>query len=394
MNCNFDKTYCFFSARYLPYLGGVERYTYNLAKELTANGNKVIIVTSLIGNEAIYEEKEEGTIIRMPSYKVLNGRFPIIKLNKATRRLLNKLKYCHIDAIIINTRFYLLSYVGAKFAKKNRIDAIVIEHGTGHFSINNKFFDFVGHIYEHIISRLIKDCIYDYFGVSLECTKWLKHFNINANGVLYNAINEKEIYDICQKDNLTVKNMIKYDEHNIIITFAGRLIQEKGVLKLINAFEAVKKRHKNVKLCIAGDGDLYHKLITENYEGVYLLGKLSFKDIISLLKLSEIFCLPTDYPEGLPTSVLEAIACKNFIITTKAGGSKEIILDNTFGIIFDQNNEQELQEKLLFAIENKSIRKSAIEKAYAKVLNEFTWSNTAEKLINFFENTIAKKQAI
>ena len=40
------KRYCIFSAQYLPHMGGVERYTYNLAKELINQGNEVVVVTS------------------------------------------------------------------------------------------------------------------------------------------------------------------------------------------------------------------------------------------------------------------------------------------------------------------------------------------------------------
>ena len=184
-----NKIYCFFSARYLPYLGGVERYTYNLAKELVSKGNKVIIVTSLLGEEPVYEEKEEGIIVRVPSYKLLNGRFPVIKYNKELKDALNRLRKHSIDYVVVNTRFYLLSYVGARFAKKEKIPAIVIEHGTGHFTVNNKLFDFAGHIYEHFISSMVKRCVDNYYGVSLECNKWLEHFRITAKGVLYNAIN-------------------------------------------------------------------------------------------------------------------------------------------------------------------------------------------------------------
>ena len=46
--------------------------------------------------------------------------------------------------MIINTRFYLHSLYGAKFAKSKGIPSIVIEHGTSHLSVNNKLFDTVG----------------------------------------------------------------------------------------------------------------------------------------------------------------------------------------------------------------------------------------------------------
>ena len=151
-----NKTYCFFSARYLPYLGGVERYTYNLAKELISLGNNVIIITSLIGTEPIYEENKCLKIYRLPSFRLLDGRFPVVKNNKDVKKIFSEINKNPIDYVVINTRFYLLSYWGAVFAKKSKIQAIVIEHGTGHFTVNNKLFDFVGHIYEHFISFLMK----------------------------------------------------------------------------------------------------------------------------------------------------------------------------------------------------------------------------------------------
>lgn len=108
----------FFSARYLPYLGGVERYTYNLAKELISLGNNVIIITSLIGTEPIYEENECLKIYRLPSFRLLDGRFPVVKNNKDVKKIFSEINKNPIDYVVINTRFYLLSYWGAVFAKK------------------------------------------------------------------------------------------------------------------------------------------------------------------------------------------------------------------------------------------------------------------------------------
>lgn len=380
-----NKTYCFFSARYLPYLGGVERYTFNLARELVNRGNKVIIITSHIGDEKAYEEDGNIIVFRLESLNLLNGRFPVAKYNKDNRKIFKTIKKLSIDYVVINTRFYVLSYIGALFAKNNNISSIVIEHGTGHFTVNNKFFDFAGHIYEHAISKLVKKNVKDFYGVSLECNKWLKHFNITAKGVVYNAINEKQIFNLCKEQNTRIKETIAYNEKDIIITFTGRLIAEKGILKLIAAFKEVKDQYPNAKLCIAGDGNLFNNLLKENNTGVYMLGKLSFDNVISLLKLTTIFCLPTDYPEGLPTSVLEAIACKCYIITSAAGGAKEVILDSTYGTIMKNNDKDEIREMLLKAISDSKRRETAVEKSYERVCNKFTWQQTAEDLTKIFE---------
>lgn len=44
------KNYCIFAAQFLPHMGGVERYTYNLAKKLIEKGNSVMVVTSDISS--------------------------------------------------------------------------------------------------------------------------------------------------------------------------------------------------------------------------------------------------------------------------------------------------------------------------------------------------------
>ena len=62
------KKYCIFAAQYFPHLGGVERYTYNLAKTLMKDGNKVVVVTSNVYNLKHYEKMDEIPIYRMPCW--------------------------------------------------------------------------------------------------------------------------------------------------------------------------------------------------------------------------------------------------------------------------------------------------------------------------------------
>ena len=74
---------------------------------------------------------------------------------------------------------------------------------------------------------------------------------------------------------------------------------------------------------------------------------MPFDNIVALLKETDIFCLPTVFPEGLPTSVLEAIACKCFVITTDRGGSKEVIINRDYGIIMNSNESEEVYKNLV-----------------------------------------------
>ena len=77
------QTIAIFSGYYLPHLGGVERYTYNLAKKLKNMGYKIIIVTSRYDeNLKEIEDTEYAKIFRLPTYKIVSSRYPINKQNK------------------------------------------------------------------------------------------------------------------------------------------------------------------------------------------------------------------------------------------------------------------------------------------------------------------------
>lgn len=80
-------TICYFSAQYLPTVGGVERYTWNLARCTVAAGHRAIVVTSALPNLPEHEIDGDGIeIYRLPVCPVMNGRFPVIKPGGALSR--------------------------------------------------------------------------------------------------------------------------------------------------------------------------------------------------------------------------------------------------------------------------------------------------------------------
>ena len=380
-----NKTYCIFSAQYLPHLGGVERYTNNLGKKLVENGNKVVVVTSNTEKLQNKEEMDNILVYRMPCFNLLNGRFPILRFGKEGNNLYKELLSMEIDEVIINTRFYIHSYFGVKYAKKKKIKPILIEHGTDHFTVNNKILDWFGALYEHGITWAIKRKCDNFYGVSKACSNWLRHFGIMSKGELYNAVDTNHINQIIRNVKRTIRDEYKLEKESIIITYAGRLVKEKGVQKLITAFLRVRENYPNLDLFIAGDGDLYDELKQINNSNIHILGKVPFEQVVRLMKDSDIFVLPTDYPEGFPTSVLEAVACNCFVITTEAGGSKELIINHDYGIVMKDNTVDELIETLSEAILNWEYREKAVKLSYSRLLGYFTWNvitNKVEEVCN------------
>lgn len=376
------KRYCIFTAQYLPHLGGVERYTYNLAKKLIEKGNEVVIVTSNVYKLAEFEVMDGIPVYRLPCLNLLAGRYPVLKPTKVFRKINKALKEQHFDMVIVNTRFYFHSLYGMLFAKKKGIKCITIEHGTGHLSVHNKFFDKIGSIFEHILTAIDKRLCKDYYGVSKACNEWVKHFGITAKGVLYNSI---DVNDIAELSNRRVTDYRK--QHNIpqsatVITFTGRLLKEKGLPQLLNVADKLCKEQDDLYLFIAGDGDMEEEVNRRGTDRIIPLGRIDYEHIAALLNDTDIFCLPTSYAEGLPTSVLEAAACKCYCVTTARGGAKELLLNEQYGSVIENNDEDILYAELKRVINDKPLRKAAVEKTFNELKDNFTWETVAKRVEN------------
>ncbi len=399
-------TFCFFSAQYLPTVGGVERYTASLAKKLIQNGHKVVVVTSSLKGKAMYEIYEGVHVYRVPSVPLLSGRLPFAVPFIKWYKIKKHLKKLNINFITVQTRLYPLSLLGVNFAKHNKIKHIVVEHGAAHL-INGGIVGKMCGIYEHALMALVKRGNTQFFGVSKAATNWLCHFNISTNNTLYNAVNPNEL---CKKANETIQkygnekqfiNMLinkakkqergqtnlptqQFTDENETqplntIAFSGRFIPEKGIMPLIQAFKNIQNKHKNAVLLIGGGGPQQSEIQQNLPQNAYIVGMLTYEENLAFIKSADIFCLPS-FSEGFSTTVLEAAALKTAIITTNTGGSPELILNSEHGIIIEDTNVQTIEKALDEMLSNNELRKIMTQKTYEVLCNNFTWNSVCEKL--------------
>lgn len=360
-----------FSGFYLPFLGGIERYTNKLSAELTRLGYKVVIVTTNHDNLNNYESGNLA-IYRLPTRGLFKNRYPIIRHGQEFYDLMSQIEAERVAHVVCNTRFQLTTILGARFAKKHNIKPIVIEHGSSHFSVGNKLLDSFGVLYEHCLTSLVKFYVKDFYGVSERCNQWLKHYHIKAKGVFYNSV-DGDTYDKFKSS--------KYKRNfgdKIVISYAGRVMREKGVEMLLDSFIGLDD--SNTVLVIAGDGPLL-SFLKDKYKNprIFFEGKLDYDDTMRLLGRSDIFCYPSMYPEGLPTSILEAGIMKSAVIATDRGGTKEVITGPEYGIIVDENRESLTKALIDLAGDVKRIKLLG-NNLHNRVKDEFTWKVTAEKV--------------
>ncbi len=373
------QTYCFFSAQYLPTSGGVERYTFNMAKELIRRGNSVIVVTSILPGMPEFEVDQHGIkIFRIPACILLNGRMPVSYPLLKWKIVCSQLNTLKITRIVIQTRLYTLSLMGMHYAKSHDIPFITIEHGTSYVGMKNPILRFLEKSYEDILMSFAKKWCKAFFCVSQAGTEWLKHFDIVTCGVLYNSVDDLAIQNYLADETDDIRKKFALNEDAKIVAFVGRLIPEKGIKQLVEAIHEINPS-SSLYLFIAGDGPLYKELKQMNYSNIYLLGNLPQAEIMTLLHQSNMFCLPSD-SEGFPTSVLEAVLCHCYVITTPFGGAKELICSAKYGKIINNNSKQEIKDSILCAISSLESCKASADNAFKRFYLYFTWEKTCDAI--------------
>ncbi len=378
------KHICLVSSQYLPHVGGVENYVYNLSRELASRGHSVTIVTSLIEGTSEYEKNENIEIYRLPSLQLMNGRFPVLKMSKARKKLEKDFKNRHFDMMLVNMRFFFISLWAVKLAKKLGIKCAIIDHGSSHLNTGGKLTSKLGELFEHWITWREKHYCKNFAGVSKESLNWLKHFKINSDILLNNAVDLEtfEKYKASPVRNFREEYGIPGDA--TVISFVGRLTVEKGIEQLVNSVKRINDIRKDVYLLAAGGGYLKEKLEDTKSENTHLVGQISTPEVASLLSASDIFCLPS-FSEGFPTCVIEACVAHNYIITTYRGDAKEIIKDSERGIILPNNNEDGVYNAIMSVLDAPEKRKIATDLCYRTVINNYTWKHTCDSFLKLIE---------
>ncbi len=170
------------------------------------------------------------------------------------------------------------------------------------------------------------------------------------------------------------------------ITYLSNLMEEKGILYLLNALKELETRNIPYSAKIAGNIDVnlkenIKKRITDLKNTEYL-GVVYKEDKKELLKWSNIFVLPTFYKmEGQPISILEALATQNVIIATNHAGIPDIITSEINGFIIKPKSSMSIFESLMILNNDKS-RIAKISKTNKKYFIEnFTLSKFSNEII-------------
>lgn len=174
-----------------------------------------------------------------------------------------------------------------------------------------------------------------------------------CNGISTSKFNAK---NLDKSKCLRIKHLLKIPNDSFIIGYTGRLVKDKGIVDLFLAFQYLKKKYKNIILLLVGFYEkrdaLPQEIIEEIQKDTQIIvtGYVNYEEIEYYYSIMDVFILPS-YREGFPTSVLEASAMELPIITTRATGCIDSIIENITGLFID-HNPLEIAEAIEYFIQN------------------------------------------
>lgn len=241
-----------------------------------------------------------------------------------------------IDIVHINTAFATLSivrdFVLVSLAKFFGYAVLLHIHG-GRFlteKFESRILKYLAGEMLHIADKVLVMSEYE---KQILLGYW-KNLNIE---ILANAVDVDEIFEADKKSNLKT------------IIFFGRIHESKGLKEIIESCRILEAEGFNFQFKCYGTGIRKEFFIKEMKE---VLGKkFSYEGIVSgdakreALVKADIFLLPS-YFEGLPVSMLEAMAAKCVIITSDVGSIKNVIEDGKNGFLIEPHNIRQIVQQL------------------------------------------------
>jgi glycosyltransferase involved in cell wall biosynthesis len=364
------------TSEYPPNCGGIGYYVLYLSKELLKMGWDVsVIIRGKVDRSYCYDGIKTREI-KIPGYPPLN--LPIFK-----RRLEEIISKEKPDLVHIN--------YGAVPAISCDCPVIVTAHWCNREGIpiyyrpirdidgllRNLLFPYYIHV-EKKISRSSDKFLVVSHSLQYE---FKKYYNINAD-VIYNGIDAEKF-----NGNNTVKD-------NLLL-FTGIFRTGKGLFELLEIADKLKKSHPEVRVIMVGDGPIknkVHRIIRRrNLFNVESIRQLTHPDLIEYYHRSRIYVLPTYY-EGLPTTILEAMACKLPVVASNVSGISEQIEEGVTGYMLPPGDTKGFYSRIVELLEDPEKQKRFGEMGRKKVLEKFTWSHIAEDIAKKYHELLGPKR--
>lgn len=256
-----------------------------------------------------------------------------------------------------------------------------------------------GHYIECIKGRCSKGSIVQSTLMAAEMfyrnTKW--HPTKELDGIIYVSEFAKKKHEEIDDRFVSTKNIVLYnytkigveypmlEKHGGYYLYYGRLSHEKGVDTLLEVFS----KHPELMLKVVGTGPLEEKLKRTATENIRFLGYRSGGELAELVRSARFVCVPSEWYENNPMTIVEAYSMGVPVIGANIGGIPEIVEEGQTGFLFESGVAQSLEKALARSLsvgakDYEAMKENALQ--FAK--DHFDSGKYKDKLVSFYKEVI------
>jgi glycosyltransferase involved in cell wall biosynthesis len=337
-------------------MGGSEKVVYDLARKLNPIVYNVVIVSFSDGPVRKLYEEFGATV-----YAVPKGPGFDLSLVSALRRILLEEEIDVVNAHHFGPLLYShLSTIGLK-AK-----LVYTEHSKWQLEQLPLFLK--------LLNRLMLSRTQAVVAISKQIEQYYLHRLLIKKKCVHFIANGIDAPFFRGRDGRYLRQSLGIGEREKVVGVIANLRPEKNHKLLISAFSEVVRSMEDIRLILVGldcmDGEL-QKIAAQSHASDKILFLGSRQDVPELLGIFDVFCLPSTH-EGLPLTVLEAMAAGVPVVGSDVMGINEVVTHDVNGLLFPSNDERALADVLLRLLRDKDLQSRLARAGEAFVTEHFS----------------------
>lgn len=211
---------------------------------------------------------------------------------------------------------------------------------------------------------------------------------IDKIDVIYNGVDaEKFKFDWTEAERRDWRARFALPEEKIVM-YVGRFVREKGIHVLLNAASVVLAQEPRTKFVIVGGGYREHLEKFVRWYGlqekVLFTGFMANRSLFQVFRIADVAVFPSLY-EPFGIVALEAMAAGAPVVTSDAGGLKEVVLHDKTGTLAYAGNPESLAWAILNVLRDPARAERLKKAAEERLATDFDWSKLATQTIAVYE---------
>lgn len=212
-----------------------------------------------------------------------------------------------------------------------------------------------------------------------------KHHQLDSAVIIHNGIDASKFHHDSEIRRAK-RGELGLDGHFTLL-FVGRLDINKGIRELIEVIGSLVPEHPNVELLIVGPGDeeLVRECLQEHSLDKHAIMIGGVEDTVPYYQSADAYVLFSAF-EGIPLTLLEAMACGLPCIATSVGGIPEVVVDNVNGYLVTPGDTEGLRQAVIRVLGNEDEPQEVSSKARTTIENRFSSTRMVENYLGVYES--------